>query len=122
MKVRLPNNGGMGNMQSMLKQAQQMQQDMAAKREELDAAEYEVSAGGGAVQVKINGKRQVLSLEISPELVDPDDIETLQDIVTAAVNEAIHKVDTTEAEEMGKITGPMGDMGMGLGGGMPGLF
>ena len=89
MKVRLPNNGGMGNMQNMLKQAQQMQADMEAKRAELDAAEYEVAAGGGAVQVKINGKRQILSLEIEPELVDPDDIETLQDIVVAAVNEAI---------------------------------
>jgi len=123
MKVRLPNNGGMGNMQNMLKQAQQMQADMEAKRAELDAAEYEVAAGGGAVQVKINGKRQILSLEIEPELVDPDDIETLQDIVVAAVNEAIHKVDTTEAEEMAKITGPMSAMGMGgLGGGMPGLF
>lgn len=122
MKVRLPNNGGMGNMQSMLKQAQQMQADMEAKRAELDAAEYEVAAGGGAVQVKINGKRQILSLEIEPELVDPDDIETLQDIVVAAVNEAIHKVDTTEAEEMAKITGPMSGLGMGLGGGMPGLF
>ena len=122
MKVRLPNNGGMGNMQSMLKQAQQMQADMEAQRAELDEAEYEVAAGGGAVQVKINGKRQILSLVIEPELVDPDDIETLQDIVVAAVNEAIHKVDTTEAEEMAKITGPMSGLGMGLGGGMPGLF
>ena len=121
MKVRLPNNGGMGNMQNMLKQAQQMQADMEAKRAELDAAEYEVAAGGGAVQVKINGKRQILSLKIEPELVDPDDIETLEDIVVAAVNEAINRVDTTEAEEMAKITGPMSALG-GLGGGMPGLF
>ena len=88
MKVRLPNNG-MGNMQEMLRQAQQMQQDMENKRAELDAAEYETAAGGGAVRVKITGKRQIVSLKIEPELVDPEDVETLQDIITAAVNEAI---------------------------------
>ncbi|MBO5789209.1 MAG: YbaB/EbfC family nucleoid-associated protein [Clostridia bacterium] len=120
MKVRIPDNG-MGNMQSMLKQAQQMQADMEAKRAELDAAEYEISAGGGVVHVKINGKRQILALEIEPELVDPDDVETLQDIVMAAINEAIRKVDETEAQEMAKITGPMSAMG-GFGGGLPGLF
>ncbi len=122
MKVRLPNNG-MGNMQEMLRQAQQMQQDMENKRAELDAAEYETAAGGGAVRVKITGKRQIVSLEIEPELVDPEDVETLQDIITAAVNEAIRKVDETEAEEMGKITGPMSALGgMGGLGGMPGMF
>ena len=122
MKVRLPNNG-MGNMQEMLRQAQQMQQDMENKRAELDAAEYETAAGGGAVRVKITGKRQIVSLEIEPELVDPEDVETLQDIITAAVNEAIRKVDETEAEEMGKITGSMSALGgMGGLGGMPGMF
>jgi len=122
MKVRLPNNG-MGNMQEMLRQAQQMQQDMETKRAELDAAEYDVAAGGGAVRVRINGKRRILSLQIEPDIVDPDDIETLQDIVAAAVNEAIRKVDDTEAEEMGKITGPMSALGgMGGLGGMPGMF
>ena len=113
----------MGNMQEMLRQAQQMQQDMENKRAELDAAEYETAAGGGAVRVKITGKRQIVSLEIEPELVDPEDVETLQDIITAAVNEAIRKVDETEAEEMGKITGSMSALGgMGGLGGMPGMF
>lgn len=122
MKVRLPNNG-MGNMQEMLRQAQQMQQDMETKRAELDAAEYDVAAGGGAVRVRITGKRRIVSLAIEPDIVDPDDIETLQDIVAAAVNEAIRKVDDTEAEEMAKITGPMSALGgMGGLGGMPGMF
>lgn len=122
MKVRLPNNG-MCNMQEMLRQAQQMQQDMETKRAELDAAEYDVAAGGGAVRVRITGKRRIVSLVIEPDIVDPDDIETLQDIVAAAVNEAIRKVDDTEAEEMAKITGPMSALGgMGGLGGMPGMF
>ena len=122
MKVRLPNNG-MGNMQEMLRQAQQMQQDMETKRAELDAAEYDVAAGGGAVRVRITGKRRIVSLAIEPDIVDPDDIETLQDIVAAAVNEAMRKVDDTEAEEMAKITGPMSALGgMGGLGGMPGMF
>lgn len=104
------------SMNDMLKQAQRMQEEMQAKQAELDAREYEVSAGGGVVKVKITGKRQILSLDIAEEIVDPDDIETLADIITAAVNEAIKKVDTTNDEEMAKITGPMGGMGM------PGMF
>jgi DNA-binding YbaB/EbfC family protein len=102
------------NMNDMLKQAQKMQEDMQAKQAELDAREYEVSAGGGVVKVKINGKREILSIDIAEEIVDPDDIETLADIITAAVNEAIKKVNTTNDEEMAKITGPLG--------GMPGMF
>ena len=102
------------NMNEMLKQAQKMQEDMQAKQAELDAREYEVSAGGGVVKVKINGKREVLAIDIAEEIVDPDDIETLADIITAAVNEAIKKVNTTNDEEMAKITGPLG--------GMPGMF
>ncbi len=119
MKVRLPKNNGMGggNMQAMIQQAQKMQEDMAALQEELETREYEVAAGGGMVKVKINGKKQILNMEIMPDIVDPDDIETLQDVVVAAVNEAIRRVEDTAAEEMAKITGPMG-----LGGGMPGLF
>ena len=118
MKVRLPQGmgGGPSNMQAMIKQAQKMQEDMAAKQEELEAREYEVSAGGGVVKVKITGKRQILNIDIAEEIVDPDDIETLSDIITAAVNEAIKKVDTTNEEEMAKITGPLGGMGM------PGMF
>ena len=92
------------SMNSMLRQAQKMQEDMAALQEELDAREYEVKAGGGMVAVKINGQKEVLSIDIQPEIVDPDDIETLSDILVAAVNEAIKRVETTNAEEMGKLT------------------
>lgn len=111
--------GGPQNFGAMLQQAQKMQADMAAKQEELEGREYEVSAGGGAVTVKINGKKQILSLDIQPEIVDPDDIETLSDILVAAVNEAIKRVEDTAAAEMEQITGAMGMPGMG---GMPGLF
>ncbi len=115
MKVRIPNNnpGGMGD---MLKQAQKMQEDMQVKQAELESAEYTVSAGGGAVTIKINGKKELLSLGIQPEIVDPDDIETLSDILLAAVNQAIRTVEDASAEEMGKITGRMNLPGM------PGLF
>ena len=115
MKARLPKGmgGGPQNMQSMIKQAQKMQEDMAAKQEELEAQEYDISAGGGVVNVKINGKKEILSVKIDPEVIDPDDAETLEDLIVAAVNEAIKKVETVSAEEMQKITGAMG---------MPGLF
>ena len=118
MKVRLPNNGMGGDMQSMLRQAQKMQEDMQALRADLDAREYDVAAGGGAVKVRINGKHQIPSLEIDPDMSDPADPGTLPDVIVAAVNEAIRTVDETDAAEMSKLTGPMG-MGMG---GMPGLF
>ena len=104
--------GGPGNMNSMIKQAQKMQEDMQNLQAELDEREYEVSAGGGAVTVKINGKREILDMTISEEIVDPDDIETLADILVAAVNEAIKKVDSVNAEEMGKITGGLGIPGL----------
>ena len=83
MRANIPKGmgGGPQNMQAMIRQAQKMQEDMAAKQEELDAREYEIKAGGGAVVVKISGKKEVLSIDISPEIVDPDDIETLSDIL-----------------------------------------
>lgn len=112
MKVRIPNNGMSGNMAEMLKKAQKMQEDMQSAQADLEAREYEISAGGGAVTIKINGKRQILSLNITPEIVDPDDVETLTDILIAAVNEAIKKVDTVSEEEMAKISGQMGLPGM----------
>ena len=114
MKVRLPQGmgGGPNNMQSMLKQAQKMQEDMAQKQAELEEREYETSAGGGVVNVKINGKKEILSVKIDPEVVDPDDVETLEDLVTAAVNEAIKTVEAISAEEMQKITGSMSIPGM----------
>ena len=115
MKARIPKEytSGPSNMQGMIRQAQKMQEDMAVKQAELDAMEYEVQAGGGAVTVKINGKKEILNIEISPEIVDPDDIETLSDILVAGVNEAIKKVESTNATEIEKITGQMN---------MPGLF
>ncbi len=118
MKARLPKGmgGGPSNMQSMIKQAQKMQEDMTALQAELDTREYEVKAGGGVVTVKINGKLEVLSIDVAPEVVDPDDIETMTDIIVAAVNEAIKKVNETNSEEMGKITGGLNVPGI------PGLF
>ena len=118
MRANIPRGmgGGPQNMNAMLKQAQKMQEDMAALQEELDAREYDISAGGGVVGVKINGKKEILSIDIQPEIVDPDDIETLSDILVAAVNEAIKRVDDTNNAEMSKITGSLGMPGM------PGLF
>ena len=120
MKARLPKGmgGGPQNMQSMIKQAQKMQEDMAQVQADLEAKEYEIKAGGGAVTVKINGKKEIISLDIAPEIVDPDDIETLADVITAGVNEAIKTVEDDAAAEMGKVTGGMG----GMMGGIPGLF
>ena len=114
MKVKIPNSGGFGggNMQAMLKQAQKMQEDMQAKQAELEACEYEVAAGGGVVNLKINGKKEVLSVKLAPEIVDPDDIETLEDLIVAAVNEGIKKVESVSSEEMQKITGAMSLPGM----------
>lgn len=115
MKARLPQGmgGGPQNMNAMLKQAQKMQEDMNALQSELEAKEYEVSAGGGMVKILITGKKEVKSISISPEIVDPDDIETLEDILIAAVNEAIKRVEDSAAEEMSKITGSLN---------IPGLF
>ncbi|MBQ3065028.1 MAG: YbaB/EbfC family nucleoid-associated protein [Clostridia bacterium] len=107
MKARLPKGmgGGPQNMNAMIKQAQQMQEDMTALQEEIDKKEYEVSAGGGVVTIKINGKKEILSIDIKPEIVDPDDIDTLTDVLTAGINEAIKTVENVTAEEMNKITG-----------------
>ena len=115
MRANIPKGmgGGPQNMNAMLKQAQKMQEDMAALQEDLDSREYDISAGGGVVGVKINGKKEILSIDIKPEIVDPDDIETLSDILVAAVNEAIKRVEDTNTEEMSKITGSVG---------FPGLF
>ena len=115
MKANLPKGmgGGPGNMQAMLRQAQKMQEDMATLQAELDEKEYDVSAGGGMVKVRINGKKEILALDIKPDIVDPDDIETLSDILMAAVNQAISQVDKENNAAMGAITGGMN---------MPGLF
>ena len=104
--------GGPQNMNGMMKQVQKMQEEMTALQTELEEREYEVSAGGGMVKVKINGKREILHIDSQPDIVDPDDIETLADVVTAAVNEAIKKVDSTSESEMQKITGGLNIPGL----------
>ena len=114
MKARLPK--GMGgapqNMNAMIKQAQKMQEDMENLQAELDEKEHEVSAGGGAVKVTIKGNREITALTLDEDVVDPDDIETLQDLVIAAVNEAIKTVDKHNAEEMNKVTNGLNVPGM----------
>ena len=115
MKARLPQGygGGPGNMQSMLKQAQKMQEDMAATQQELEAREYTATAGGSMVEAKVTGKRELIALSIQPDVVDPEDVEMLEDLVKAAVNEALRAAAADSEEEMGKITGSMN---------LPGLF
>ena len=99
-----------GNMQQLMRQAQKMQQQMMAMQEELDAREYEGTAGGGAVSCKISGKRQLTMLTIQPDAVDPDDVEMLQDMIVAAVNDALKKGEETREREMNKLGGGMGGM------------
>ena len=107
MRANIPKGlgGGPQNMQALMRQVQKAQEEVAQKQEELDAREYDISAGGGVVNVKINGKRGILAIDLKPEIVDPDDIETLSDILVAAVNEAIKRVDTINADELNRITG-----------------
>ena len=102
--------GGMGggfNM-NMIKQAQKMQQDMQRMQAELEAKEYEAQAGGGVVTARVSGKRELLALTIDPEAVDPDDVEMLQDMIVAAVNEAIRAAESDAAANMQQITGGLG--------------
>ncbi len=114
MKARLPEgmNRGPGNMQSMIRQAQKMQEDMAKLQEDLDAREYTARSGGGAVTAVVDGKHLLKSLEIQPEVVDPEDTEMLADLVMAAVNEAIRQAVETSETEMSKVTGGMNLPGM----------
>ena len=114
MKARLPKGigGGPSDMNAMIRQAQKMQENMTAKQAELDELEYDVSAGGGMVGVKINGKKEIINIEIKQEIVDPDDIETLQDIIVAAVNEAYKTVEAANEAELEKVTGSLGVPGM----------
>jgi DNA-binding YbaB/EbfC family protein len=104
-KNRMP--GMPGDMSKMLKQAQKMQQGMQKKQAEIDVAEMEVTAGGGAVKIRINGKKEILEMTITPDVVDPEDVEMLQDLVVAAVNEAIRTVEDYQQKELGKLTGGM---------------
>lgn len=106
MKARLPKGygGGPGNMNSMIKQAQKMQADAEALQGELETREY-TAVSGGMVEVTVTGDHKIKSISIKPEAVDPDDVEMLQDLVLAAVNEVLRKVEETSSAEMGKITG-----------------
>ena len=102
--------GGM-NQAAMMKQVQKMQQDMIRMQEEMENKTYTAAAGGGMVKATVNGKHQLMALEIKEEAVDPDDVEMLQDMVIAAVNEAIREADTDSANNMSRLTG-----GLNLGG------
>ena len=110
MKARIPNQGGQAN---MMKKLQQMQDDMARVQKECEEAQYSASSGGGAVEVVLSGKKTMKSLTLKPEVVDPEDIEMLQDLIISAVNEAVNNIEKTTEEEMNKITGGVA---------LPGLF
>ena len=97
--------GNMGNMAGMMKKVQKLQADMAKMQEELKKKTVDVSAGGGAVKIVMNGEKQIQSLKIDPAAVDPQDVEMLEDLISAAVNEAVKKVDDMMSTEMGKLTG-----------------
>ena len=108
--------GGMpGNMNNLMKQAQRMQRQMEEAQKELEEKEVEAAAGGGAVKVKVSGKKEIVAVTIDPEVVDPEDVEMLEDLIVAATNEALRKVEEESAAVMSKLTGGLG----GLGGGLP---
>jgi len=111
-KRKMPAGMGGGNMNNMMKQVQKMQQDMAKLQEELEEREVDATAGGGAVKVVATGKKTILSIKIDPEVIDEDDIEMLEDLVLAAVNEALVKAEEMVNTEMGKITGGMNIPGL----------
>ena len=104
-----------GNMANLMKQAQKMQRQMEEQQKELESKEFTAAAGGGAVEVTVSGKREGMKVKLAEEVVDPDDIEMLEDLIVAAVNEALRQVDAESGAAMSKLTG-------GLGGGVPGMF
>ncbi len=106
---------GGGNQMNMVRQAQKMQQEFLKMQQELESTEFSFSAGGGAVKATIMGTREFRSIEIDPEVVDPDDVEMLQDLILTAVNGALKSADDSTGKAMAKLQG-------GLGGGLPGLF
>lgn len=105
--------GGGGNMQQLVRQAQKMQEDMARIQEKLAEREVEAASGGGMVKAVVSGKKALKSITIDPQAVDPEDVEMLQDLIVAAVNEAMRMADEMNADEMGKLTGGLN---------MPGMF
>ena len=103
--------GGMpGNMNNIMKQAQKMQKQMEEAQAQLEESSYTATSGGGAVEVTISGKKEITSIKFDPEVVDPDDIEMLEDLTMAAVIEAIRKIEEVSAQKMSKITGGMGGL------------
>ena len=114
MKSRVPKNiGGAQNMNSMIKQAQKMQDEITELQNDIEAREFSATSGGGQVEVVVTGAKNIKSLTIKPEVVDPEDIEMLQDLVISAVNEVIREIEDESAKEMEKISGSMN---------LPGLF
>ncbi len=114
MKARLPKGmgGGPQNMQAMLKQAQKMQEDIEAKKTELESKEYVVSSGGGMVEVTMTGKHEVKAIGINPEVVDPDDVEMLEDMLVAALNEVTRQIDEEAERELDSVTGGLNIPGL----------
>ena len=113
MKARLPQGYGKQNVNQLMQQAQKLQEDMKAKQEEMEAASHTVTAGGGMVEITMTGAHEVTALKLKPEIVDPEDIEMLEDLVAAAVNSATASVDKEADEEMAKMTGGMNIPGLG---------
>ena len=114
MKARVPKGmgGGPQNMQSMLRQAQKMQEEIEAKKAELEAKEYVVSSGGGMVEVTMLGSHEVKAIGINPEVVDPDDVEMLEDMLVAAINEANRQIEEESEREMDAATGGLNIPGL----------
>lgn len=110
-----PGGGMPGNMANLMKQAQKMQRQMEENQKELEEKEFSAKAGGGAVEITVSGKKEIKKVKLDPEVVDPDDVEMLEDLIMAATNEALRKVDEESSSAMSKLTGGMG----GLGGGFP---
>jgi DNA-binding YbaB/EbfC family protein len=108
----VPGMGMPGNMNNLMKQAQRMQKQMEDSQKELETKEFTASAGGGAVEAAVSGKKELLRVTLAKEAVDPEDVEMLQDLIVAAVNEALHQADEAHAQAMGQMAG-------GLGGGFP---
>lgn len=106
-----PGGGMPGNMANLMKQAQKMQRQMEEAQKELEEKEVTATAGGGAVEVTVSGKHEVTKVKLSPEVVDPDDVEMLEDLIMAATNEAFRQLDEFSANSMSKITGGMGGLG-----------
>ena len=104
--------GGGANMQQLMRQAQKLQQQMTEAQENLDAAEYEAASGGGMVKVKVSGKRELKEIIIDPQVVDPEDIEMLQDLIMAAVNEALRGMSDVSAQRLNSVTGGMNIPGL----------